>query len=824
MTPKDDNQPMAEAPATDDTATTENLPPFVPARDRRKYTRFLAPGMPGPGLQLFESPEHEALGDGIVFHDAQGNAFTQSPPNTNYFQTTGGQLLSFGQIMALAGDFYGVPTAPISDGATPAEQQQRFRNAYATLDTETPVGGKYEAQQLLTVIQQQSEAVGTTAQLILTAWPGTQDAWSQAYSLTNGEHQYDIQYNMITGALRTVPWYLSKGRYLQLAAVNWDHFGASAIAAYSAGHACAIDQAAAGNIMQAYATEAFACHFLTDLFSSGHLRTPRKALHTGNPASDPCSQLMHDEDCYNGLVVQDSGGNPWTAWGDKRLNDPVNQANYARARAAVQASVDEISAVIATGKTSVAYTALTMIPNLSIVQNAINPANWSPLYVLGGGGSPRVRDNLSDLRCRVWTSNFAYLSTYWRVPAGGVHSPTGRPPNQGDGAAHQIVWQKHRITGSGEADLAPAAAMVTQFTPPAGLNGQPPGQVGNGTTLPGGQPVPPGELDPAQKNTLWTVFRKTSSDSSNHHVHWLAIPMTDAPTFKTYTPGEIPTANHPQLVTDGGDPALVALTGQVLMVYPDSHGTLWQIYSNSNATTWTTSTGGVPQTALSSSDSTKYQLLSPPGGDASPRAALCNVDGLGLALAYPARSIPGSAGNIAFALANLQGGFQTPSGVQYANASNAQVAPKTMMSVSLVEFDTSLILAYADAGNGNAISLLQTTDGKSWTLLTAAVKGANQTPVTTHSVLSLVPYGGLLMLVVNDSSLNLNTYAWNPNTKQWQQYLIQTTTGSNGGRVPVQTKYALGVTGFQGDAYVVFIDKANGSPSILTTASVPTAS
>jgi len=46
-------------------------------------------------------------------------------------------LLSFGQILALAGDFYGVPSQPISDGANPREQQQRFQNAFNTLYTET---------------------------------------------------------------------------------------------------------------------------------------------------------------------------------------------------------------------------------------------------------------------------------------------------------------------------------------------------------------------------------------------------------------------------------------------------------------------------------------------------------------------------------------------------------------------------------------------------------------------------------------------------------------------------------------------------------------
>ena len=123
MTETTEKTGESSATAIDDTRPVDNVPPFVIPRDRRKYTRFLAPPFDGPGLQLFEGPEHEALGDGLTFYHSDGSAFTQLPPDVNYFQTQGGQFLSFGQILALAGDFYGVPSQPISDGANPQEQQ-----------------------------------------------------------------------------------------------------------------------------------------------------------------------------------------------------------------------------------------------------------------------------------------------------------------------------------------------------------------------------------------------------------------------------------------------------------------------------------------------------------------------------------------------------------------------------------------------------------------------------------------------------------------------------------------------------------------------------
>ena len=54
------------------------------------------------------------------------------------------------------------------------------------------------------------------------------------------------QWNRLTGGGGIFSYLWPMGRYLQLASVNWDHFGKSAIAAYQAGHAAAMDQAYKG--------------------------------------------------------------------------------------------------------------------------------------------------------------------------------------------------------------------------------------------------------------------------------------------------------------------------------------------------------------------------------------------------------------------------------------------------------------------------------------------------------------------------------------------------------------------------------------------------
>jgi len=796
------NHTPAAGAATDDASSDTAPQPLIFARDRRKYTRFLDPLHTGPGLQLFESPEHEAFGDGLTFTRPDGSTFQQSAPNVNYFLTDGGQLLSFGQILALAGDFYGIPSQPISDGASPTDQQVRFTSAFNQLYQEQPVAGTYQAQNLLAIMQAQSDAVSQTAAQILAANPQTQDAWSQAYSQANDDHQFDIRYNLATGALDVSPWWASQGMFMQLAAVNWDHFGSHAVAAYQAGHEVALLTAASGDYMRAYAMEAFACHFLTDLFSSGHLRTPRQSLHTANPASDLCSQLMHDEDSYNGLVVQNANGDTWTAYGDKRLNDAVNVKNFGFAKMAVTTSLAEIAAAVRTGSPAGKFTALYLVPMLNVVTNRADSRNWSPLYVLDNSG-PKVRDTLDDLRCRYWTSTFSYTSTYSRMPTGGIHSPGGAPPGQGQGLAHSVAWQSHRIVGSSEDDLAPAAAIVTNLD----------ANVLNTTPIPIGS-VTPDEANPGLQNTLCVVFRKTSSDTSNHHLHFLAIPMTDAPVFKTYTPKDIAVGGNSTIVTSAGDPAVVALPGALFMVYPNDNGTLCQATWSSSTQQWTTPGPGALQAALLPADKDNFRMVI--GNDAGPRVALCNIDSVGLFMAFPTQSTR-NGGNLVFTTWNNQGAFSTPQPLGY--VSGFTTVYPTTSCVSLVEFDGSLVLAFLDIKSGLTIRVLQRkAGGGQWIQLTDAVKNSAGQPITTDTALSLVSYGGMLVLAVNDSGGNINTYAWLPESNRWVDYLIQGTSNGKPTKTPLQTKYGFSAVGYEGDAYVVFTDKANGAPSIMTTA------
>jgi hypothetical protein len=132
-----------------------------------------------------------------------------------------------------------------------------------------------------------------------------------------------------------------------------------AIKAYSALHTLALKKAVEAHeknddslLTQAYFYEAFGSHFLTDLFSSGHMRTPRRVLH--NPISplsipewlffpaDTLAESMHDEDCANGLWVTNKLGESWAAYGDKQLWNGQDARNFRQAVKAAQAGADEV--------------------------------------------------------------------------------------------------------------------------------------------------------------------------------------------------------------------------------------------------------------------------------------------------------------------------------------------------------------------------------------------------------------------------------------------------------------------------------------------------
>jgi hypothetical protein len=307
--------------------------------------------------------------------------FGAPQPAVSYrIQLPNGLRLTYGQILALSGDFYGDPDQPISTAPSPKDQ---FLANYGSLAEEQQA--VTEVPQILAVLNQEFQAVANVIR------QGRQP--SAAYEELGDTLSF--QWNSLTyhGILprpcqnpATIVCWFPTGRYLDLAKTNWDHFGKYALICYQVGHELAMSLATQAKTQVeldiAYAVNAFADHFLTDIFSGGHIRTPRKEMYDAayGPNSYIASilaRIMHDEDSRFGLWVENQRGDSWVAYGDKRYRDVANYANAKIVQKCVQQSMDDVYEAARTRSVPRAV-ALDYIPNLDA--DWLDRRNYSPLF------------------------------------------------------------------------------------------------------------------------------------------------------------------------------------------------------------------------------------------------------------------------------------------------------------------------------------------------------------------------------------------------------------------------------------------------------------
>jgi len=243
---------------------------------------------------------------------------------THLFFPNGNDWVTFAHVVGLGGDFYGFEKHAISDAVGTQAQMIAFNNSFNTLflDPDTPIKPdpgyapsklfKYQSHQFLQGPEETIEE-----QIVLMKSQGKQP--SDAYARCGSS--LDKRFNVVSGGGSFVSDWIPFGRYIKLAETNWDHFqfGGRAWSAYSAGHTLALQKAndvyfykykkkgraesdvslVVNMTLHAYALEAHALHFLTDMFSSGHMRTPRKKFPEVCSPSEIGSYLsryQHDEE------------------------------------------------------------------------------------------------------------------------------------------------------------------------------------------------------------------------------------------------------------------------------------------------------------------------------------------------------------------------------------------------------------------------------------------------------------------------------------------------------------------------------------------------
>lgn len=247
--------------------------------------------------------------------------------------------LTYGEIVAFSGDFYGTPESldenPYnkSGGWFGRVKDKFYSKDIAQLK-------ELFAKETAEIIQQQKDA-------------------------TKEISDNNIQFGWNNGV-----------QYLELAEANLSHFGWHNMKNYVKYHGDALALARksyeAKDIeskqefrRKAILTNGFADHFLTDGFAAGHIRVPRKQAVdwgvAGPKVSGILSKILHDNDSSStsidsmGLRVQNSRGDSWSARGDGDLyrgsgEDYESQTYIKVPLEAVEASVKELVKTLERGE------------------------------------------------------------------------------------------------------------------------------------------------------------------------------------------------------------------------------------------------------------------------------------------------------------------------------------------------------------------------------------------------------------------------------------------------------------------------------------------
>lgn len=347
----------------------------------------------------------DTIGDG---QDASNNA-----------QSERTLKLSFGEIIAFGGDFLGREgTNTIARGISLKDFDEKrdelkanFKDAFKSLIPyeNNPFHKKNNIAYLQSLMEKEFQS------LILTL--------SKPY----GVHFNNASAHSIISKVKD-QWIYATYGYFDLLSNNVDHFEDAARISYGIGHTLALEEAkeagelfkdgkqeeAIARLNMAYAKDAFSSHYLTDLFSAGHLRTPRDRLLSladsrlrrlqGYTSSNVglMANAIHDEDNLLGLWVKDADGQVWNQFGDGSYFDIKSVDNRHAIREALQASIDEIFVAFETGELPKFknFKALRQVGvPLESVSDTINElGNHYPLFKIGKEADawPQVREDYYD--------------------------------------------------------------------------------------------------------------------------------------------------------------------------------------------------------------------------------------------------------------------------------------------------------------------------------------------------------------------------------------------------------------------------------------------
>lgn len=362
-------------------------------------------------LKGFASLEHQFLGDQVTLR------FYNNNPE-KLLHLSNGLILTYGQIVMLAGDIFGDPLHPISI-CTADKRKECFNLQFDALaggkDKKDCQNPRVQAQNIIQYFKQIEQLIAD--------WRAQGKADSDFYDKYSSTINKKL--NRLTCGGSFITDYIPFGNYLALAEVNFDHFLPNSLVAYETGHQAALEtaqlayqQKIKGNLAQAeqllelaYAQNAFANHFLSDSFSSGHIRTPRRDIdkQVMLPAilNLLLANLMHDEENRLGLNVVNEEGSSWTAYGDNYLFKKEAELQRSILLQSMQRSADSIYDTFESGNLPEYFSELKLVP----LHEKIEQLNQiSPLFKVENGVLLKRKKNHDPYNYE-WTNTWSGLIT-----------------------------------------------------------------------------------------------------------------------------------------------------------------------------------------------------------------------------------------------------------------------------------------------------------------------------------------------------------------------------------------------------------------------------
>ena len=192
--------------------------------------------------------------------------------------------LSYNDILALAGNFYGIEGS-ISDPGNETHYS-KFERAYNDLALRDPDTVQSELDQLLAIMAIERNSVET---VLGNGDPSIPTVLDETTEYAEPSHIYERhglwftqQYDMILGGGGVKG---KSGKFLNLAKINLDHYQPHCLEVWRVGHELALKKARQAGVLyntqvvqgfamleEAYSISAFSCNYLVQSFKAGHIR------------------------------------------------------------------------------------------------------------------------------------------------------------------------------------------------------------------------------------------------------------------------------------------------------------------------------------------------------------------------------------------------------------------------------------------------------------------------------------------------------------------------------------------------------------------------